>query len=126
MFGMTISSSQAKTLVEFINAEKANYIEEKVKGIPNQKNAMKIYKEIHADLEDIKHYADDIIKYARCHMTSGILDDVISIVFNVLQISMNLFIDLHSILLVGYPLNFLLYVVCFLSVDKLNESLSLT
>ena len=53
MFGMTISSSQAKTLVEFINAEKANYIEEKVKGIPNQKNAMKIYKEIHADLEDI-------------------------------------------------------------------------
>ena len=32
MFGMTISSSQAKTLVDFINAEKANYIEEKVKG----------------------------------------------------------------------------------------------
>ena len=28
---------------------------------------MKIYKEIHADLEDIKHYANDIIKYARCH-----------------------------------------------------------
>ena len=49
MFGMTTWSSQAKTLVEFINAEKANYIEEKVKGIPNQKNAMKIYKEIHAD-----------------------------------------------------------------------------
>ena len=35
MFGMTMSSSQAKTLVDFINAEKANYIEEKVKGIPN-------------------------------------------------------------------------------------------
>ena len=67
MFGMTISSSQAKTLVDFINAEKANYIEEKVKGIPTQKNAMKIYKEIHADLEEIKHYASDIIKYARCH-----------------------------------------------------------
>ena len=31
MFGMTISSSQAKTLVDFIDAEKANYIEEKVK-----------------------------------------------------------------------------------------------
>ena len=28
---------------------------------------MKIYKEIHADLEDIKHYANDIIQYARCH-----------------------------------------------------------
>ena len=67
MFGMTISSSQAKTLVDFINSEKANYIEEKVKGIPTQKNAMKIYKEIHADLEDIKHYANDIIQYARCH-----------------------------------------------------------
>ena len=26
MFGMTISSSQAKTLVDFIDAEKANYI----------------------------------------------------------------------------------------------------
>ncbi len=67
MFGMTISSSQAKTLVDFINAEKANYIEEKVKGIPTQKNAMEIYKEIHADLEEIKHYATDIIKYARSH-----------------------------------------------------------
>ena len=67
MFGMTISSSQAKTLVDFIDAEKANYIEEKVKGIPNQKNAMEIYKEIHANLEEIKHYATDIIKYARCH-----------------------------------------------------------
>ena len=67
MFGMTISSSQAKTLVDFINAEKANYIEEKVKGIPTHKNAMEIYKEIHADLEEIKHYATDIIKYARSH-----------------------------------------------------------
>ena len=67
MFGMTISSSQAKTLVDFINAEKANYIEEKVKGIPTQKNAMEIYKEIHANLEDIKHYANAIIQYARCH-----------------------------------------------------------
>ena len=67
MFGMTISSSQAKTLVDFIDAEKANYIEEKVKGIPSQKNAMEIYKEIHANLEEIKHYANDIIQYARCH-----------------------------------------------------------
>ena len=67
MFGMTISSSQAKTLVDFINAEKANYIEEKVKGIPTQKNAMEIYKEIHAALEEIKHYATDIIKYASSH-----------------------------------------------------------
>ena len=28
---------------------------------------MEIYKEIHANLEEIKHYATDIIKYARCH-----------------------------------------------------------
>ena len=28
---------------------------------------MEIYKEIHADLEEIKHYATDIIKYARSH-----------------------------------------------------------
>ena len=42
MFVMTISSSQAKTLVDFINAEKANYIDEKVKGVPDQKSAMKI------------------------------------------------------------------------------------
>ena len=27
MFGMTISASQAKTLVDFINAEEANYID---------------------------------------------------------------------------------------------------
>mgnify|MGYP005732178257 CR=1 FL=1 len=67
MFGMTISSSQAKTLVDFINSEKANYIEEKVKRVPSEKNAMEIYKEIHANLEEIKHYATDIIKYARCH-----------------------------------------------------------
>ena len=67
MFGMTISSSQAKTLVDFINSEKANYIEEKVKRVPSEKNAMEIYKEIHANLEEIKHYATDIINYARCH-----------------------------------------------------------
>ena len=67
MFGMTISASQAKTLVDFINAEEANYIEEKVKEVPEQKNAMALYKEIRSDLEEIKHYATDIIKYARCH-----------------------------------------------------------
>ena len=67
MFGMTISASQAKTLVDFINAEEANYIEEKVKEVPEQKNAMALYKLIHSDLEEIKHYATDIIKYARIH-----------------------------------------------------------
>ena len=37
MFGMTISSSQAKTLVDFIDAEKANYIEEKVREYPTRR-----------------------------------------------------------------------------------------
>ena len=67
MFGMTISSSQAKTLVDFIDREMAQYIEEKVKEVPDQKNAMEIYKNLHQNLTDIKTYATDVVKYARCH-----------------------------------------------------------
>lgn len=69
MYGMTITSEQAKVLVDFIDDELATYVEKKVKEIDLSKEgeAFKCYETTHSALMDIKGYALDIVKYASQH-----------------------------------------------------------